>query len=194
MSADLGNKMASELGLIQYDYPKATWTILKQLGAIRSSMVSVKMDCFDVLAAYLNDNAGAALTVMHTAGQKPTYDYTRLPRNGIRVRIDVYRNAPGSNFTHGTMMLDKMHFKAWVTANRGDYNQIVKDFQKEGVDATPKSEKFSMGKDTPVKVGQPYVVGLALNHARLEGILNDADDAVDNMTFGQLQVVKSTAE
>jgi hypothetical protein len=188
--ADLGNKIAKELGLIQYDYTIGTKFILNQLGAIRSSMTTVKMDCFDVLAAYLNDNAGAALTVMHTTGQKPTYDYTRLPRNGIRIRVDVYRNTSGGSFTHGTIMLDKMHFKQWVTANRGDYNQIIKDFEKEGVDATPKSGKYSMGKDTPVKIGQTYVTGVSLNHDRLQGILNDADDTVENMAFGQLQVVQ----
>jgi hypothetical protein len=187
--ADLANKIAYELGLIQYDYSIGTLYILNQLGAIRTSMTTVKMDCFDVLAAYMNDTAGASLTVMHTTGQKPTYDYTRLPRNGIRVRLDVYRNTSGGSFTHGTIMLDKVHFKQWVTTNRGDFNQITKDFIKEGIDATPKSSKYSMGKDTPVKIGQTHVLGVSLNHDRLQGILNDADDTVENMAFGQLQVV-----
>jgi len=187
--ADFANKLAAELGLIQYDYSLGTVYVLNQLGAIRSSMTTVKMDCFDVLSAYMNDNAAAALTIMHTTGQKPAYDYTRLPRSGIRIRVDVYRNTSGGNFTHGTIMVDKIHFKQWVTANRGDYNQILKDFEKENVDATPKSGKYSMGKDTPVKIGQTYVFGVSLSHDRLQGILNDADDNVDNMAFGQLQVV-----
>jgi len=187
--SDFANKLAYELGLIQYDYTKGTLYVLNQLGAIRSSMTTVKMDCFDVLSAYMNDNAAALLTVMHTTGQKPTYDYTRIPRSGIRIRVDVYRNTSGGNFTHGTIMVDKMHFKQWITANRGDFNQITKDFEKEGVDATPKSGKYSMGKDTPVKIGQTYVFGVSLGHDRLQGILNDADDNVDNMAFGQLQVV-----
>lgn len=188
--ADLGNKIAQSLGLIQYDYTIGTLHILRQLGAIRSAMTTVKMDCFDVLAAYMNDNAGAALTVMHTTGQKPTYDYTRLPRNGVRIRIDVYRNTPSGNFTHGTIMLDRKHFKEWVTAERGDFNQILEDFKKEGIDATPKSGKYSLGKDTPLKIGQVYVIGISLGHDRLQGILNDADDTVDNMAYGQLQVVQ----
>ena len=190
MLADLGNKIAHQLGLIQYDYTAATAYILKMLGMVRASMTTVKMDCFDVLAAYLNDNSAACLTVMHTTGQKPTYDYTRLPRNGVRIRIDVYRNSPGGNFTHGTMMLDCGHFKQWVTANRGDFNQITEDFKKAGIDATPKSRKYSMGKDTSLKIGQIYVIGLSLTHDRLQNILNDADDTVDNMAYGQLQVVQ----
>lgn len=187
--ADLGNKNAKSLDLIQYDYPIGTLHVLNSMGAIRTASTTVKLDCFDVLAQYMNEHAGASLTIMHTAGQKPTYDYTRLPRNGVRVRVDVYRGTAAGNFTHGTIMLDRMHFKTWMAANRGDINQVWEDFKKAGIDATPKSGKFSMGKDTPIKIGQIHVIGLSLSHDRLQGILNDADDAVDNLSLGRLQVV-----
>ena len=187
--ADLGNRLAQSLGLIQYDPEVPTRYILGQLSPLRAAATSTKMDCFDVLAQYMNDNAGAQLTVMHTAGQKPTYDYTRLPRSGIRIRVDVYRSSPGGNFTHGTLMLDQTHFRTWLVANRHDIDKVRDDLAKEGIEATPKSKKFSIGKDTPIKVGQIYVLGLSLNHDRLQGILNDADDTVDNLTYGQLQAV-----
>jgi hypothetical protein len=187
--ADLGNRLAQSLGLIQYDPEVPTRYILGQLSPLRAAATSTKMDCFDVLAQYMNDNAGAQLTVMHTAGQKPTYDYTRLPRSGIRIRVDVYRSSPGGNFTHGTLMLDRTHFRTWLVANRHDIDKVRDDLAKEGIEATPKSNKYSIGKDTPIKVGQIYVLGLSLNHDRLQGILNDADDTVDNLTYGQLQAV-----
>jgi hypothetical protein len=187
--ADLGNRIAQSLGLIQYDPEVATRFILGQLSSLTDAATSIKMDCFDILAQYMNDNAGEQITIMHTAGQKPTYDYTRLPRSGIRIRVDVYRSSPGGNFTHGTIMLDKVHFRTWLAANRHDIDQVCEAFVKAGVEATPKSKKFSIGRDTPIKIGQVYVIGLTLNHDRLQGILNDADDSVDNLTFGQLQAV-----
>jgi len=190
VSADLGNELASKLDLIQYDYEKCTRAVLSQLGLLREVVKSNKMDAFDLLAAYLNDAAGDTVTVMHTVGQaKPLVDYNRIPRNGIRVRIDAYRKTPSEPFSSGTMMIDRKHFKQWVNTNHGDYNEIVKTFTLCGINATPKSEKFSIGKDCPVKPGQIYVLGVNLNHDRLRSILDDADGAIDNMTLNQLQVV-----
>lgn len=190
MLADLGNELAKDLNLIQYDYEACTRHILNELGVLRDVVNSSKMDAFDMLAAYLNDASGDTVTVMHTLGNaKPLVDYSRVPRNGIRVRIDAYRKTPSEPFTSGTMMIDRKHFKQWVNQNHGDYNEIVKTFTLLGINATPKSEKFSIGKDCPVKPGQIYVLGVNLNHERLRGILNDAEDAIDNMTLNHLQVV-----
>lgn len=190
LMADLGNEIAKHLNLIQYDYEACTRHILAELGALRETVKSSKMDAFDMLAAYLNDASSDTVTVMHTVGQtKPMVDYNRIPRSGIRVRIDAYRKSPAEPFTSGTMMIDRKHFKQWVNTNHGDYNEIVKAFTLCGINATPKSEKFSIGKDCPVKPGQIYVLGVNLNHDRLRGILDDADDAIDNMTLNQLQVV-----
>jgi hypothetical protein len=188
--ADLGNELAKKLNLIQYDYELCTSHILNELGTLRETVKSNKMDAFDMLAAYLNDAAGDTVTVMHTVGSnRPMVDHSRIPRNGIRVRIDAYRKTPSAPFTSGTMMIDRKHFKQWVNTNHGDYNEIVKTFTICGVNATPKSEKFSIGKDCPVKPGQIYVLGVNLNHDRLRGILDDVDDAVDNMTLNQLQAI-----
>jgi len=190
INADLGNELASKLNLIQYDYEKCTRAILSQLGLLREAVKSNKMDAFDLLAAYLNDASGDTVTVMHTVGHnKPLVDHSRIPRNGIRVRIDAYRKTPSEPFSSGTMMIDRKHFKQWVNTNHGDYNEIVKTITLSGINATPKSEKFSIGKDCPVKPGQIYVLGVNLNHDRLRSILDDADDAIDNMTLNQLQVV-----
>lgn len=188
--ADLGNELAKDLNLIQYDYEAHTRHILSELGVLRETVKSAKMDAFDMLAAYLNDASSETVTVMHTVGSnKPLVDYNRIPRTGIRVRIDAYRKTPADPFTSGTMMIDRKHFKQWVNTNHGDYNEIVKTFTLSGVNATPKSEKFSIGKDCPTKPGQIYVVGVNLNHDRLRSILDDADGAIDNMTLNQLQVV-----
>ena len=188
--ADLGNEIAKELNLIQYDYEAFTRYILSSIGALRETVNANKMDAFDMLAAYLNDTASETVTVMHTVGSnKPLVDHSRIPRTGIRARIDAYRKTPAEPFTSGTLMLDRKHFKQWVNTNHGDYNEIIKTFTLSGVNATPKSEKFSIGKDCPVKPGQIYVLGVNLNHDRLRSILDDADGAIDNMTLNQLQVV-----
>lgn len=189
--ADLGNKIAKSLDLIQYDYTAGTKAVLNQLGAIRSAVEASKIDAFDLVAEYMNDVADSSLTVMHTDGMRdPLYgDPSRLPRNGIRCRVDVYRKALSAPFTHGTVMLDRAHFKKWLSLRHGDYKAVVAEFDAARVNATPKSGKLWMAKDTPLKLAQLYVLGLNLNHPRLQGILNDADQQLEDLTLGQLKVM-----
>jgi len=188
--ASVGNKIAAECGLIAYDPKRATEYVLQQIGAIRKAAVDNKMDAFDTLAEYMNDTADAAVTIMHTVGQKPALDYARVPRADIRVRFDVYRSAATSTFDRGTMMIDRIHFRKWMSAKGVDWKSFLSELVLENVVATPKSEKMNLGKDTPTKLGQSYVIGINLNHPRLSGILDAADGTMDDLTLGKLSVVQ----
>ncbi len=187
--SDLASKLASDWGLIDYDYTKGTEWVLNQIGAIRTVAAESKMDSFDILAAYLNDFADVAVTVMHTAGQKPVVDFQRLPRGEIRVRFDVFRKTMTDVFSSGTLMLDRTHFRKWLSMQGHDYKSFCGELKTEHIDATPKSKKCFLGKSTPIKLGQSYVVGVNLNHPRLQGILDDADVAAEDLLQGQLQMV-----
>jgi len=187
--SDLGSKLAKEWGLIDYDYTKGTEWVLDQIGAIRTVAAESKVDSFDIIAEYLNDFADVAVTVMHTAGQKPVVDFARLPRGEIRVRFDVHRNSMRDVFSNGTLMLDRTHFRKWLSMKGHDYKSFCSELKSEYIDATPKSKKCFLGKNTPIKLGQSYVVGINLNHPRLQGILDDADTAADDLTQGQLKMI-----
>lgn len=190
--ADLASKIAKDLGLIAYDYQDGTRWVLKQIDTNRSVIIEQRVDAFDLIANYLNDNAGSLLTIMHTAGvTKPMIDLSRMPRADIRARYDVHRASTTTNFSHGTLMLDKAHLRRWLSGRGGDYKSFVEELAKEGILSTPVSGKMCLGKDTPIKVGQTWVVGVNLNHPRMKNALNDADDAAENLILGQLAVVKS---
>jgi hypothetical protein len=187
--ADLALSLASQWGLIAFDYVKGIEWVLSQMGAIRRSVAENKVDAFDLLAEYLNESADAQVQVFHTATQKPTMDYNRIPRGEIRVRFDFYRKSSAEAISHGTIMLDRTHFRRWLAQRGADYKTFINEFVDESVLATPKSNKAYLGKDTPVKLGQSYVIGVNLNHPRLLGMLTDADEAIDNLAYGQLKAV-----
>jgi len=187
--SDLGNRLAHEWGLIKYDYTKGTVWVLEQLGAIRKANSDNAVDAFDLIAEYINDEADAAVTVMHTGGGKPQVDYARVPRADIRVRFDVYRRAVSDPFDSGTVLLDRTHFRKWLSARGGDYKTFVNELKSEGALATPKSNKSFLGKNTPIKLGQTYVVGANLNHPRLIGILDDAETAAEDLTLGKMRAL-----
>jgi len=187
--ADLAARLAKEWGLIDYDHKDGIEWVLAQVGAIRRAVSEFKIDAFDLLTEYLNENSDASLTVTQTGTNKPMVDFSRIPRGELRVRFEMYRKSNGDVFSHGTVMLDRTHFRRWLAQRGADYKTFMGELQDESVLATPKSNKAYLGKDSPIKLGQSYVIGVNLVHPRLQGILSDADQALEDMAYGQLKVV-----
>ncbi len=187
--ADLAARLAKEWGLISYDHKDGIEWVLAQVGAIRRAVSEFKIDAFDLLTEYLNENSDATLTVTQTGTNKPMVDFSRVPRGELRVRFEMYRKTSGDVFSHGTVMLDRTHFRRWLAQRGADYKTFMGEMQDESVIASPKSNKAYLGKDSPIKLGQSYVIGVNLTHPRLQGILSDADQAIENMAYGQLKMI-----
>ena len=187
--ADLSMSLAKEWGLIDYDYEKSTEWVLAQIGAIRRTVQENQVDAFDLIAEYMADSADTSVTIMHTTGQKAQPDFARIPRGDIRIRLDVFRKSAADAFDKGTMMIDRTHFRKWLSMRGADYKTFKQELVAENVVATPKSEKASLGKDTPVKLAQTYVIGFNLTHPRFQSLLDNADIEADDLSYGQLQVL-----
>jgi hypothetical protein len=187
--SDLGNQLAKEYGLILYDHQDATEWALGELKSMKSSAATNRMDAFDALGEFINENMDATLTVMHTPGQKPMRDNNRPYIADILVRYDLYRKSYDGSFDSGTVLVERTKLRKWLSQRGYDYKQFVQEFEAEGILATPKSQKAYFGKDVGIKIPQCYVVGINLNHPRLQGILDDADQSVNDLTHGQLKVV-----
>lgn len=187
--ADLAGKFASDWGLIDFDHTVGIEWVLAQLGAIRRTVNENKVDAFDILSEYINENAAYTLTVFHQEGQRATVDHARLPRGSVYVRFDLYRKSVADYFEHGTVMLDRTHFRKWLAARGADYKSFTQELTDESVIATPRSQKCYLGKDSPIKLGQSYVIGVNLNHPRLQGILDKENRTADDQTYGQLSAV-----
>ncbi len=189
--SDLAASIASRLGLIKYDPAKGTKWVLEQLGALRHAATENRADSFDILSEYLNEVADAAVTVMHT-GSKVTPDMSRCPRGELHARFDVYRSKHDEPFSRGVLFLDAGHFRKWLSMRGVDYRSLVADFDFERINVTPKSGRASLGKDTPIKIGTMYVLGVDLTHPRLSSILNDADEAMERVAATKLQVIEGS--
>ena len=187
--ADFALKEAQSLGLIQFNYEESTRYILTQLGALRQNMKNNTMDAFDIIGEYLNEHASTTVTVMHTGVERPIADHSRMPRDGIHIRFDVYRKNNVAPFNAGVMLFDRKHFRTWTATHGFDYKAILREIEHDGANATPASQKAYLGRDTPIKLPQTYVVGINLSHSRLAGILNEAEEAMENLTLGSLSVI-----
>jgi hypothetical protein len=187
--ADLALKLAHDWNLIAFDQTKGIEWALSQLGAIRRAVAENKVDAHDLLAEYISECADSQVQIFHTGTQKPTMDYNRIPRGEIRVRFDFYRKTSADIVDHGTVMVDRTHFRRWLAQRGADYKAFIQELTGENVIATPRSSKAYLGKDTPIKLAQSYVIGINLNHPRTQGMLNDADQAIEDMAYGQLKAV-----
>ena len=191
--ADLAGRLGHEWGILGFKPQQAIEWVLTQIGAMRKNVSDYQIDAFDMMSEFLNDNAGAALTVMHTGDTKPSPDMQRIPRGEVRIRFDIYRTDSMAKFDRGTVMVDRTFFRKWLSKRGYDYKTFMEEIITENINATPKSGKASLGKDTPVKLPQCYTIGVNLNHPRLQGILEDADEVLDNLTLGKLVAIQQAA-
>jgi len=143
-----------------------------------------------MLGEYINAHADKVVTVFHVDGHKPTYDMQRLPRGSICVRFDLHKKSVEDYYDHGTMMIDRIHFRKWLSSRGADYKTFMQELTDEKVNATPKSQKAYLGKDTPIRLSQTYVVGVNLNHPRLQGILDKENKVADDLVYGQLMALQ----
>lgn len=189
--SDLAASIANRLGLIKYDYTQGTRWVLEQLGTMRYAATENRADSFDLLSEYLNEVADSAVTVA-TTGSRVDVDLSRCPRGEIRVRFDVYRTKYNEPFTRGAVYLDRTHFRKWLSMRGADFKSLVADFDAEKVNVTPKSGRVMISKDTPIKIGTIYVLGIDLTHPRLVGILSDADEAIERIAETKLKVIEGS--
>ena len=103
----------------------------------------------------------------------------------------MYRKTASGVFDSGTVMLDRTHFRRWLSSKGADYRGFIQELTEESAIATPSSKKAYLGKDTPIKLGQSYVIGVNLNHPRMQGILDAADQSYEDMALGKLKAVQS---
>jgi hypothetical protein len=188
LCADLMGKIATELGLIQFNYHDGISFVLSQMGAMRKAVVENHADSFDLLAEYLNEQSHTALTITHVVGSsQQVIDTNRMPRGEVHIRYDLYRPTQGAPLNDGTIMVDRRHFKRWLATRGGDYRTLVEELNQQGINATPSSEKGYLGRGTSIKLGQQYVLVVNVNHPRLIGILTNEDNKTLN---AQLNVVQ----
>lgn len=181
--------IAKAEGLIHYDFTIGIRFIIDQIESLRRAVEENRVNGFEIITDFLNDQAADALTVMHTKGLPADFDVHRVPRGKIVARFDVYRDTPTDKFDKGTVMLVRKHFREYVAGRGYDYNTLCKEVGAVGADATPHGKKVTISKDTNLKAGQHYVLGINLCNIHMVGFLDEAQQQADEMTLGQMGVV-----
>lgn len=188
--ADLAGSIANDLGLLKFDYSAAIKWALDQIRTVRRTSALARPSCFDIISDYLAVSVGTIITVMHTKGQDPIMDHTITPRGELRGRFDVYRPDTQSKYDNGTLTLDRKTFRRWLHEQGGDFRTFMEELNAAGANATPKSDKAMLGRDTVYKLGQVYVVGVSLTHPEMMNTLNSVEATVQSLTVVPMAVTQ----
>jgi hypothetical protein len=188
--AYLAGTLAKKWGIVEYDVTSSINWALEQVKGVRANIKETRRDSFDLLAEFLNEHSAQAATVIHTPGQRPITDLSRLPRGEVLIRYDVHRKSTSDACTHGTVLVDNVRFKRWCSDRGYDYKAVMLEIKSTGSDATPRSRKAMLTKDTGINGAQVYVFGLKMNHDVFAGVFEGADASTDSLTYGQFAVIK----
>ena len=177
VTADFCGMIAAEQGWILCDYRKSTEAVLRAVGVFRENIDEVRVDCFDILGEYFNDNVADTIVVNHMQSTKMSnHDPHMSPRNGIYIRFDIYQDAPNMKAKCGTVSIDRKHLRSWIGANNHDYRGLISDLIQEGVLRDSKAQKVSMGKNTKYRIPQVYALKFSLKHPKLANLITNARD------------------
>ena len=170
-------RLAHEWDIIDFTQTDCTYWAANQLDDMRATIADNRVDMFDLIAEYMNEHLSETVQVFHSPSASPLVDYSRLPRNSVRVRIDGYRTKGSADITKATMMLDRSHFRRWYASKGQNPRELAAELVAQGADATPPSQKASLGKNTSISMPQMYVIGIDLTHPRMAGVLDDVVEA-----------------
>jgi hypothetical protein len=87
-------------------------------------------------------------------------------------------------------MVDNVRFKRWCSEQGYDYKAVMVELRGAGADATPRTRKALLTKDTGIQGAQVYVFGVKMNHPVFAGVFEGADASTDSLTYGQFAVIK----
>ena len=179
--------IAQEAELIGYDFRIGIQYLVDRIEDMRTTIADTHTTSFTLIKEYLNENAADVLTVMHTVNMHSAVDQARLPRGEIKARFDVYRKGPMDKFDRGTVMIVRKGFRTWLASNGYDYSRLCKELVTVGADATPATKRCVLSRDTGLKAGQHYVVGINLNNIEMLGFLDNIQQSSDDLTLGRLE-------
>lgn len=167
----LGIDLAEEAGVLRYNSYAGTKWAIDNLDGQRKYIDAVASTPYDMLASYINHNVGTALTVVFRSnGSVQTAE--PIPRQEVFIRKEIVLDQQGKA-TSGVLYIDRRHLQKWMVGNGMDYKLVCDTFTSEAVEVKPNaSGKISMGKNTPLRLGQVPVLALNLAHPKLEYMLD----------------------
>ena len=171
--ADLGLSIANDLGLIKFNYEQATRWVIAQLGSVRGSAIEMKRTPIDMINEYMTEHLENTIAVYFKGDDEAKIDQHRIPRKGVRVRIELSSRSNTEPFTSGKMYFEFSHFRTWLARNGSDM-RTIREYMGDSIlmGTNGKNMRIKLGRYTGIETDQVPVVAFNLSHGLLSGILD----------------------
>lgn len=188
--ADVIGQVGTELNILRFDYKRAVLYQLRGMSMTRRNMKDIKKNAFDLLAEYLTEYSNVAVTVMYTQPDlTPILDHNRIPRDGIRIRFELFKPDRASPPDKGVVMIDRAHLRKWLSIEGGDYKEFIRDLEAYNALAYEEGKRMYLAKNTPLKANQIRTLGLNLAIPELQTMLTDKEKDIESIVYGKLQLL-----
>jgi len=186
---ELAMRLAYDWGILPYNPRNVIHWVLTQMTSMRDAYSEVTMTPMERLVEYFNTFANATARVYHMPRNGAVVDLDTLPRNDLRIRLDLYKNSSGV-VERGEAVIDKLHLKHWLAEQGVNISELLAELRAHRLDTTPKTGNGSISRYTPLARGQVRVLCVNLLHPTLVDMLgSDAGGARVEAVRKNLRVV-----
>jgi len=182
-----GGKLATELGLIGYDYMIGVRAVIEEIEHLRVSRVAETLDGFDTISQFLTENQDKV--VYHHASPTRSFVLQPTPREGV-ARVELVFD-DDDKLVGGMIFINRKAYRDWCTETGAQYRDTVAFLIREGV-AVNEAARVTVFKGVPgaAATGQTYGFSLdIMSHVRLMAAHSNPETS--EMTSGRkrLEVV-----
>lgn len=192
VAAEGTREIAEHLGLLRFDSTKAIPAGLATVDSKRKYAAQSHRDGMDLIGQYLLERNHAIVECVEEMTMPNHKMKVKLPTPNIAyVRYEIQRR-DGVPFD-GVIHINRADLRKWLQTIGGDYDAVVKDLAKLGVEYHDNVRVSIMKGCEKSNPGQTYCLSIKLNHRRILDALSHPDIPVEISTHPQAQTVAQMA-
>lgn len=168
-------QIATDLGLIGYDYKKGINACLQEIIRLRDRRSNQTFDGFDTLFQFLNENQ-SEIVYWHELPNR-SYALQPTPRAAVaRVELQLDDH---DRVMSGLMYINRSAYRKWCRRNGAEYNSTIERMRDEGADVTEHLRKtLYKGVIGASSAGQTHCFAIdIMSHQRL---IEASDNSVES--------------
>jgi len=166
--ADAIGEIATDLGLIEFDYKKAVDNVLHAVRRQRETMRETKLDSLDVVFQFLTENADK---IVHWREDHDGGGATRayaLPAPKVAVARTEYAYDKDGKLIGGGLYINRTTFRNWCALNGAEYRSAREGLEDMGIGVSEPRKTLFKGVSGAASSGQTYCVAIEVqSHPRL---------------------------
>lgn len=166
-------KLATALGLIRFDYDACIRKGLETIKSLRAEIDGTKIDCFDILGAYLMEHVSKVCVWKHNQSSRNAGSVEAPYPNECVARVEI-TSSNAASFVSGKLFLNQVHFNSWCHHRGYDRKGVLGKLLGAGV-PVHKDRRIALMRGTTKPLPACRVYEIEMTHPRFMTIMSQDD-------------------